>query len=347
MTHLADRYTGFALKVRQFGKPTGLWYAPGYEWVKRMDRLQSWDIVQQEGAFVIDMPFPKIREFYTGVLENTQIPDGTGPGIPVTRAKRPGEAYDPPAPRPHYVYSLPLTDASFELDMTNPDPTKIFKLTADTILLFETAFQSFYSERVPGSAERADVATRLRTYGDFLADVMEPAWGGIDYDQSLFTDPLKEAYPFLPYVEIASGCLWKPNQVLAGYTPTPTAVLAITDTVEKAKRIESSITASYDRAAYETAKKVVNAEPEFRLARREAAYRGEYWDDIEPPRPEHPTPPIVDRLFIAGVNPEDGTLFLFKRGNVVKGGRRKQRRTRKARKTKRRVLTRSRYVYKQ
>jgi len=452
LTDLVDRYTGFSLTTAHYGKPLGLWYAPGYEWVKRMDRLKSWDIVQGEGDTVYD-PFPKILELYTRVLEGPEIPlipAGTTPLAGVSG-------------KPHYVYKFPLTAASFESDITKPDETKIFTMTSDTVASFEAQFTPYYlgslyyklagslyeamlekqnvkfepSEipvvieflrskgiaadastlykfrkymaqafvirelmklplpmRLPVEKDRmyamdvqeivdteitaemiqrratfrdakaagfprgvtgalyADGFTghlamfdRIRTaeYGDFLRNVMSKVWGGIDYDESLFTDPLKQKYPFLPYVELPSGCLWRPKKVLADYTPTPTVVLAIADTQQTADAIASGIEAEYDRVAYKIAKERINTSPERLALVRAEAYRGKYLDPIDPPNPPHPNPPIVDRLFIAGVDTRDNTLFLFKQGNVAMGGRRKQRRTRRKIQKRRRKLTRSRY----
>jgi hypothetical protein len=62
---------------------------------------------------------------------------------------------------------------------------------------------------------------RLIEYGNFLDEVMKPKWGGIDYDKSLFTKELKAKYPYIQYVEIPSGCLWHPKEVMPEYVPTP------------------------------------------------------------------------------------------------------------------------------
>jgi hypothetical protein len=104
------------------------------------------------------------------------------------------------------VYKRPATLA----EVSNPAPPK--RVTLST---------SMSSSR--GFTEHLKMFDRIRLfeYGKFFEEVMEKQWGGIDFDVSLFTDTLKTQYPFLVEVEVPSGCLWHPAQVMAGYEPTP------------------------------------------------------------------------------------------------------------------------------
>jgi hypothetical protein len=91
---------------------------------------------------------------------------------------------------------------------------------------------------------------RLIEYGRFLEVNLEPNWGGIHYDESLFTDELKSKYIFLEYVELTSGCLWTPALVMPGYIPTPIAVLGIANTKENAMALEKSVEEKYKTRLY-------------------------------------------------------------------------------------------------
>jgi hypothetical protein len=165
-------------------------------------------------------------------------------------------------------------EGKFEEDLTKPDKTKIFRLTASNIEAFEETFNTYFQEKVrktpvrtyqrmlerpypdlrtqeekdnpklrygvkgsAGTLERLLMdriqavkdgiptdpalsrAIRLVEHGEFFDEKMKPVWGGIDFDESLFTDTLQAKYPFIEKVEVPSGCLWHPNKVMPGYTP--------------------------------------------------------------------------------------------------------------------------------
>lgn len=203
----------------RFGKPVGLWYGHGTSWIDRTLK-----------------PYER----------------------PLTYTHK-------------YVFPL---EGKFEEDITKPDKTKIFRLTASNIEAFEKTFEPYFEKKlrktpvsiyqrmlekpypdlrtqeekdnpklrygVTGSVETLarllmdriqavkdgkptdptlTQAIRLVEYGEFLRETMKPMWGGIDYDESLFTDTLQAKYPFIEQVEVASGCLWHPKEVMKGYTP--------------------------------------------------------------------------------------------------------------------------------
>lgn len=172
-------------------------------------------------------------------------------------------------PAYRYKYEFPLEEDKFVEDMSTPDITKLFRLTAANIGTFQKNFEAYLPDRLKEAIPRRYVivlnsaysdlrtdeekeakivgqkyerlllkhatdfknglttqpnvyrALRLIEYGNFLETIMKPLWGGIHYDESLFTEELKAIYPFIGKVEIPSGCLWHPMKVMPGYVPTP------------------------------------------------------------------------------------------------------------------------------
>lgn len=173
-----------------------------------------------------------------------------------------------------------------------------------------------------------DVVRNLE-YGNFLSEKMQPVWGGIYYDTTLFTPELRAAYPFIQYVEVPSGCLWKPANVLAGYTPIPIAVVAIANTQADADAITKRVVLAGNPS---TVARTRGCNEFTRNQTAMESIQGTAVSDYTP------------QLTIAGI--KDGELFAFqKKPEVIAaavGGRRKQMRTRRKIQKHKRKLTRSR-----
>jgi hypothetical protein len=112
-----------------WGKPLGLWYAPGLVWVKRIDKTKSWEIT---GRLESPGNVTHVLDYYTSVLENKEIPSGTSGDVGDSKA--------------HFVYNFPLKD-SFETDINKPDVSKIFKLTSSNIDAFEASLKPWLIEK--------------------------------------------------------------------------------------------------------------------------------------------------------------------------------------------------------
>ena len=174
-------------------------------------------------------------------------------------------------------------------------------------------------------------------YGNFLSEKMQPVWGGIHYDASLFTPELQAAYPFIQYVEVPSGCLWQPTRVLAGYTPAPIAVVAIANTQEEADTITKRV------AFAGNPKTIARTQGCYAFARNPSAAKSIQGDVVSD---------FTPLLTIAGI--KDGELFAFeKKPEVIAAGvaeaaatvgGRRRRKTRRARNGKR-ALRQTRSIY--
>lgn len=123
-----------------------------------------------------------------------------------------------------------------------------------TVKEFKPAFKkagpgAFYPD---GLTKNIDLCDRIRMYdyGTYFQEVMGKKWGGIDYDQSLFTPELETKYPYLPYVELPSGCMWQPTNVMPNYAPKPIAVLGLAKNQADAAKLTASVPDPYKNQLY-------------------------------------------------------------------------------------------------
>jgi hypothetical protein len=117
---------------------------------------------------------------------------------------------------------------------------------------FKSAVKSPLAVYPDGMMGTIELFNRIRMleYGQYYEDVMRKQWGGIEYDASLFVPDIESKYPFLPYIEVPSGCLWSPQDVMPTYTPKPIAVLGLATTPEMAATLEASVPEQYRPQLY-------------------------------------------------------------------------------------------------
>jgi hypothetical protein len=251
-------------RVKKKGKPVGLWYAEGEDWIKVLDTLEK-----DEDAFAkeINMSRPPrgLRLKYEFPLDGKFVDDINTPALDkifrltsanidafeskfqtyftkkLSEIKGDIESYNvrvaqaksiklkQPAPTLIMISLRESADARTPY-LTAAELAELKKLNGDkkvSVAAVERAVQdklyTLITSSDPKSRENSRIFTVLRLvqYGDYYEEVMKPVWGGIDYDKSLFTDELKAKYPYIQYVEIPSGCLWHPKEVMPGYVPTP------------------------------------------------------------------------------------------------------------------------------
>jgi len=154
-------------------------------------------------------------------------------------------------------------------------------------------------------------------WGYFFQNVMQPEWGGIEFDASLFQPEYDEIFPGIKFLEAASGCLWHPEILFAGQTPDLTAILVWGASNEALPGIEQTI---LNRV---------------RKSKGEFMYRQlgltSYIPESNVPITEDERNYYLSRLYVAGVNATN-TMKYIRRGKPVgvgvKGGKRKTRRRR-------------------
>jgi hypothetical protein len=260
--------------VQRKGKPKGLWYAEGEDWIKVLNDLEEEDDVLAK-RFNMTRPPRGVRLKYEFPLDGKFVDDINTPALDkifrltsanmdafeskfqtyftkkLSEIKRDIEYYN----RRFAEKKAEMKKKPNERDLNKskePSPTLItisLKKSADARTPYLTAAELTElkmlegTEKVSGAAVERAVQNKLYTlitspdpppensriftvlrlvqYGDYYEEVMKPVWGGIDYDKSLFTDELKAKYPYIQYVEIPSGCLWHPKEVMPGYVPTP------------------------------------------------------------------------------------------------------------------------------
>jgi hypothetical protein len=108
----------------------------------------------------------------------------------------------------HYVYQFSL-DGKLENDITKPDLTKVFNLTAEN----EKEWLAYVKE----DAAKSNISSAISEsvlLGNYYSAVMSRQWGGINFDASVFSSASSLRSPWKYYVERASGCLWNPVLVL-------------------------------------------------------------------------------------------------------------------------------------
>jgi hypothetical protein len=253
---------------------------------------------------------------------------------------------DVPRPREYFMEKKSWTPVEVTKEkITAVAPFKTPKEAGFTGRSFEERDINGYDQEITGDINPIGFdgyvsffdGVRNLEYGNFLSEKMQPVWGGIHYDASLFTPELQAAYPFIQYVEVPSGCLWKPTRVLAGYTPAPIAVVAIANTQEEADTITKRVvfagnpkTIARTQGCYEFARNSTTAK----------SIQGDVVSDFTPV------------LTVAGI--KDGELFAFEKkpeviaaavaeADAAVGGRRR-RKTRRARNRKR-ALRQTRSIY--
>lgn len=203
-----------AFKLKRFGKPVGLWYAHDTTWIDREATKGKPKYAYKyqfplEGKFVDDISKPDITKIFRLTSSNIgQFEESFKAYLSETLKTKQAKLY---------VIALNSVYTDLRTDEEKVAPMDYKKYDQ---LLLKTA-----KDFIKGNAThpKISVALRLIEYGDYLENRMRPVWGGIDYDESLFTDDLKKQYPFIPYVEIPSGCLWHPKEVMPEYVPTPIA----------------------------------------------------------------------------------------------------------------------------
>jgi hypothetical protein len=246
-------------RVKNKGKPVGLWYAEGEDWIKVLDTIEEDEDKFNErlrirrpprgprlkyefpldGKFVDDINSPtldkifrltsanmdafesKFQTFFTQKLSKIQQ-DIEYYNRRLAEREKPKDIRDPKKSKPPSLATimLPLqksVDIRTPYIPTDPAMSGTAYWRAVQAKLYE-----LITNRQSGEENGILFTTlRLIQYGDYYEEVMRPIWGGIHYDVSLFTPELKAKYPYIQYVEIPSGCLWHPKEVMPGYVPTP------------------------------------------------------------------------------------------------------------------------------
>lgn len=197
-------------RLIMFGKPIGLWYAPDTAWIDR-------ELKEGTPTYKYKYEFPLEGKFVDDISkpDKTKILRLTSANIDTfERSFEPYLSEKRKTVKPRlYVIMLNSIYSSYKALLT--DEEKLTIKDYDKFLLkHATSF-------VKGSMTHPKISTAIRLieYGNFLNEKLKPIWGGIDYDASLFTDDLKAKYPFIKNVEIPSGCLWHPKDVMPDYVP--------------------------------------------------------------------------------------------------------------------------------
>jgi len=107
---------GPAIRPSTYGKPVGLWYASGLEWIDRMQKVLSWQVTGEGNNF------PYTRAYYNLVNKGTMLP-----WEETNEANRRRSVIG--ACRIHYVYDLTFDPALYSENPLEPSPTKILRLT--------------------------------------------------------------------------------------------------------------------------------------------------------------------------------------------------------------------------
>lgn len=237
-------------RMKWNGKPVGLWYAPDTTWIelektKGVHPYAFKYIFPLEGKFVEDIETPGLDRIFR--LTSRNIDTFEAKFQPYFLANLYKALRDEKKPydvilnklseradglvikRDEIVQSDVRAWMIEELNKHVGDELKVEVKTGPQTL--EEMLQPKKTETIiiqPMNRNRGTIgnrrlfdAIRLIEYGKFFDAVMKPIWGGIDYDASLFTDDLKRQYPFIVQVEIPSGCLWHPKDVMVGYKATP------------------------------------------------------------------------------------------------------------------------------
>lgn len=195
------------------GKPVGLWYAPGTAWIDREEKIENrsytykYEFPLKEENFTEDINSPAISKIFRLTAKNIgtfeeKFTSYLAENLRTVKAK---------------LYLIPLS----RLDDFRTDEEKQNRVQGkkyDQLLLEDI---TNFKKGLPVKHPKISIAIRLIEYGKFFNTLMEPVWGGIDFDASLFTEELKAMYPFIEQVEIPSGCLWHPKEVMPGYIPRP------------------------------------------------------------------------------------------------------------------------------
>lgn len=138
-----------------YGKPIGLWYAPNFEWARRLDRIGEWAITASDRA--TRGPYTFTLEYYEKVFGKVDIPTYT-PGDVLKRFPQPQ--------LPHYAYMFPLADTF----ATTPALDRIFNLKKSTVPMFLDGFEVYYKEALKKEVRRVQNKfwERIRAKGDIL-----------------------------------------------------------------------------------------------------------------------------------------------------------------------------------
>lgn len=272
---------GYGGKATMVGKPAGFWMASELSWVSLVASRQSWEIASDIVSVVRDSDrFRHTLEFYKDAIEDVRVPDFT-PGTTLNPLG--GSAVD----HTHFVYQVELSPDAMS---DTPNRTKLFRLTAPALDSFLAAVDPWYESTLAGTTAQHP---RDKPFGKRLADyyevVMAPVWGGILFDESLFTPDLKATHRWIHDTEVASLCLWNPVDVLklpetdTNFKPFLKAVLTL---VGSAASLAKTI-----------------------LKGREFTGR------------TPPLKPYLPLLFVAGVTTSDTLVMIMRKGTLVQGAK--------------------------
>jgi hypothetical protein len=236
-------------RMKIFGKPIGLWYALGTEWIdtETSKGKESYKYKYEfplDGKFEENIEAPQRTKIFK--LTAINIESFEAQFKPYFLAKMYKTLRDDK--KPYNTELTYLVERARELTSRDIDSkdirtlliqelTKNIGIELDVevkppkVQTFQEMLQPKKTERLILTRELLPIAKGTVTsprllnairnieYGNFLAEKMKPKWGGIHYDASLFTDELKSKYPFIEKVEIPSGCMWHPKEVIPEYSP--------------------------------------------------------------------------------------------------------------------------------
>jgi hypothetical protein len=117
-----------AIRPTIYGKPRGLWYATGLEWVDRMTKVEAWGVTEEHENF------PYTRAIYNKVEKQNLQSVGILNELNYKRAA-------PRSGRPHYVYDLTIDPSLYSEDIHHPSREKMLLLTPSSL---EQLYKEFY-----------------------------------------------------------------------------------------------------------------------------------------------------------------------------------------------------------
>lgn len=166
-------------------------------------------------------------------------------------------------------------------------------------------------------------------YGKYMNEVIVKQWGGIYYDPSLFPveptpwivpkrnnfaklyesyPPLKR-FPFLMWLEVASGCVWNPKTIFGTESLTPLCLVGVANNPPTEDESGNIVVGDPTQSSHSSAGTSV------------------------------PTFPRDSNIFVAGIAVADNSVFFYRTGRIeTTGGRRRTRRHQRLSRKKRHVF---------
>jgi hypothetical protein len=141
---------GPAVKPSIYGKPVGLWYATGLEWVDRMQKVMSWHVTGNSNNF------PYTRHFYNVINQQSQV-EWAEKNEPNVRGASVGSSHI------HFVYDLTYDPSIVTEDPHSASTSKILRLTSKCLDTLYTDFFIPYRNKYLGTGSQMGVYVDLES----------------------------------------------------------------------------------------------------------------------------------------------------------------------------------------